>query len=137
MIVPVNAALSAWAKQQLNPRIHVTKKFFDISFLLNARLNHANLKTTLKRRPVIEYSTDIVETLSARRCGAESAVFRLTRLSWSFRHRPSLSRANSRIRRGLRPAPHYADAEFIEARRFGLSSASVPNQSSTTQTVLE
>ncbi len=58
MIVPVNAALSAWAKQQLNPRIHVTKKFFDISFLLNARLNHANLKTTIKRMPVIEYSTD-------------------------------------------------------------------------------
>src|SRR5262249_34863768 len=87
VMVPVNAARSAWAKQQLSPRIHAIKRFFAIVFLLECetadtrsarglerfsstqlldetRLNHANLKTTLRKRGVTEYSTDIVRMLS-------------------------------------------------------------------------
>jgi hypothetical protein len=39
VMVPVYAAWSAWAKQQLSQKIHVTKRFFNISFLLNAKLS--------------------------------------------------------------------------------------------------
>src|SRR5262249_8154262 len=41
VIMPVNAARSAWAKQQLNPTIHVIKRFFAILFLLNAKAGYA------------------------------------------------------------------------------------------------